>query len=148
VKANVLFFDRKPASETPWTKQLWIYDLRTNQHFTLKTNPLTRSDLDEFVACYQPDHRHDRMPTWSPDNPDGRWRAFSYDDLIGRDKVSLDIFWLKDESLEDAANLADPDVIAKDIVEDVRAALEEFEQIAADFGSPDDESAPVSTRAL
>jgi type I restriction enzyme M protein len=58
VKANVIFFDRRPASETPWTKQLWIYDLRTNQHFTLKTNPLKRIDLDEFVACYRPENRY------------------------------------------------------------------------------------------
>ena len=65
VKANVLFFDRKPASETPWTKKLWIYDLRTNMHFTLKTNPLKREDLDEFVRCYNPANRHDRKPTWS-----------------------------------------------------------------------------------
>ena len=63
--ANVLFFDRKPASETPWTKKLWIYDLRTNMHFTLKTNPLKREDLDEFVKCYNPKNRHDRKPTWS-----------------------------------------------------------------------------------
>jgi len=63
VKANVLFFDRKPASETPWTKTLWIYDLRTNQHFTLKTNPLKRSDLDDCVACYHSENRHDRKPT-------------------------------------------------------------------------------------
>ena len=54
VKANVIFFDKKPASETPWTKKLWIYDLRTNQHFTLKTNPLKREDLDEFIECYNP----------------------------------------------------------------------------------------------
>ena len=75
VKANVLFFDKKPASETPWTKKLWIYDLRTNKHFTLKTNPLKREDLDEFVQCYNPENRYQREPTWSEKNPDGRWRA-------------------------------------------------------------------------
>src|SRR5206468_6339856 len=58
VKANVLFFDKKAASETPWTKKLWIYDLRTNKHFTLKTNPLKREDLDEFVQCYNPENRY------------------------------------------------------------------------------------------
>jgi type I restriction enzyme M protein len=147
VKANVLFFDRKPASATPWTKQLWIYDLRTNQHFTLKTNPLKRADLDEFVACYRPERRHDRTATWSLENPEGRWRAFSYDELVARDKVSLDIFWLKDESLEDAANLADPDVIAKDIVEDLRAALEAFEEIATDLSEPDEEPALLTAPA-
>jgi type I restriction enzyme M protein len=137
VKANVLFFDRKPASATPWTKQLWIYDLRTNMHFTLKTNPLKRSDLDEFVAAYRPENRHAREATWSPEKPEGRWRAFSYEELVARDKASLDIFWLKDESLEDSTGLADPDLIAAEIAEDLRAALEEFELIAADLGEPD-----------
>src|SRR5205807_780486 len=60
VKANVLFFDRKPASETPWTKELWIYDLRTNQHFTLKQNPLRREHLAEFVEQYKPEDRAKR----------------------------------------------------------------------------------------
>jgi type I restriction enzyme M protein len=132
VKANVLFFDRKPASETPWTKQLWIYDLRTNVNFTLKQNPLSRSDLDDFVACYKPENRHQRKATWSADNPIGRWRAYSYDELIARDKVNLDIFWLRDESLEDTANLPDPDVLALEIVEDLQAALEQFTAIADD----------------
>jgi type I restriction enzyme M protein len=135
VKANVLFFDRRPASETPWTKRLWIYDLRTNQHFTLKTNSLQRSDLDEFVACYHPENRYGRTPTWSHDNPSGRWRVFPYEDLLQRDKVSLDIFWLKDESLEDSLGLPDPDVIAADIAEDLRTALEQFETIAEDLGA-------------
>ena len=132
VKANVLFFDKKEASETPWTRKLWIYDLRTNKHFTLKTNPLTREDLDEFVTCYNPKNRHDRKPTWSEKTPDGRWRAYDYDELVARDKASLDIFWLKDESLEDSDNLPDPAVIAAEIVEDLRAALEQFETIAED----------------
>ena len=62
VKANVIFFDKKPASETPSTSKVWIYDLRTNKHFTLKTNPLKREDLDEFVELYNPKNRHDRNP--------------------------------------------------------------------------------------
>ncbi len=126
VKANVLFFDRKPASEKPWTTKLWIYDFRTNQHFTLKTNPLKRSDLDDFVRCYNPENRHKRKET-------ERFRVFSYDDLVKRDKASLDIFWLKDESLEDSASLPDPDVIAAEIVEDLQAALDEFALIANDL---------------
>jgi len=133
VKANVLFFDKKPASETPWTKQLWIYDLRTNKHFTLKTNPLTRADLDEFVALYRADSRQQRQATWSPESADGRWRAYSYDELVARDKTSLDIFWLKDESLADSDNLPAPCVIALEIVEDLQAALEQFRLIAADM---------------
>jgi hypothetical protein len=82
VKANVLFFDKKPASETPWTRKLWIYDLRTNMHFTLKTNPLKREDLEEFVQCYNPTNRHQRMVTRAEQsNPDGRSRAYDYEDL-------------------------------------------------------------------
>jgi type I restriction enzyme M protein len=123
VKANVLFFDRKPASETPWTKELWIYDLRTNQHFTLKQNPLRREHLDEFVAAYRPDVRDKR-------EEGERFKRFIYDELLQRDKVSLDITWLRDESLEDVENLPPPDVIAQEIVEDLEAALAEFEQIA------------------
>jgi len=139
VKANVLFFDKRPGAEKPWTKELWIYDLRTNKHFTLKTNPLQRGDLDEFVACYNPENRHKREATWSEKKPEGRWRAYGYDELIARDKASLDIFWLRDESLEDAANLPPPDVIADEIIEDLRAALEEFEQLRAGLG-PDPRS--------
>ncbi len=134
VKANVLFFEKKPASETPWTKQLWIYDLRTNKHFTLKTNPLTRADLDEFVTLYQADNRQQRQATWSPEAPDGRWRAYGYDELVARDKTSLDIFWLKDESLADSDNLPAPGVIAREIVEDLQAALAQFRLIADDLG--------------
>ena len=132
VKANVLFFDKKPASETPWTKKLWIYDLRTNMHFTFKTNPLKRADLDEFVKCYHPENRHDRKSTWSADNPEDRWRTFDYEELIKRDKVSLDIFWLKDESLSDSDNLPAPDVIAQEIVVDLEAALAQFREILND----------------
>jgi type I restriction enzyme M protein len=126
----VLFFDRKPASETPWTKQLWIYDLRTNLDFTLKTRPLVREDLDDFVSCYHPENRHERAATWSAENGAGRWRVFTYDELMGRDKVNLDIFWLRDESLEDSANLPEPDILAAEIVEDLRSALEQFEGLA------------------
>ena len=133
VKANVLFFDRKAASEKPWTKKLWIYDFRTNEHFTLKTNTLARADLDDFVRCYNAENRHARKPTWSEKNANGRWRAYGYDEIVARDKASLDIFWLKDESLEASDNLPDPDIIAHEIVEDLRAALEQFEAVATDL---------------
>jgi type I restriction enzyme M protein len=147
VKANVLFFDRKPASETPWTKKLWIYDLRTNQHFTLKTGPLQRPDLDEFVQLYHGanppslpplskgrSNRQQRRATWDEQNPTGRWRGYDYSELIARDKASLDIFWLKDDSLEDSDNLPTPGVLAAEIVEDLQAALEQFRLIAEDLG--------------
>jgi type I restriction enzyme M protein len=141
VKANVLFFDKKPANEMPWTKQLWIYDLRTNKHYTLKTNPLQRADLDEFVELYNVGKRQKRKPTWSAENPEGRWRAYSYDELVARDKASLDIFWLKDESLADSDNLPPPEVIAQEIVEDLQAALAQFKLIAEDLGGDVEEAA-------
>src|SRR5437773_3199373 len=93
--------DRKPAAEKAWTTKLGIYDLRTNKHFTLKENPLKRSDLDDFVACYNPKNRHERKES-------ERFKSFTYEELLKRDKLNLDIFWLKDESLEDSANLPDP----------------------------------------
>jgi type I restriction enzyme M protein len=133
VKANVLFFDKKPASETAWTKKLWIYDLRTNKHFTLKTNPLRREDLEEFVTLYNANNRQQRQATWSVEQPEGRWRAYSFDEIVARDKASLDIFWLKDDSLADSDNLPPPGVIAQEIVEDLQAALDQFRLIASDL---------------
>jgi type I restriction enzyme M protein len=127
VKANVLFFDRKPAREKPWTEKLWIYDLRTNQHFTLKTNPLRFDDLQDFIKCYHPANRFERGAT-------ERFRAFTYDELLQRDKVSLDIFWLKDESLEDSENLPDPEVLAREIADNLEAAMEQFGGIYQELG--------------
>ena len=134
VKANVLFFDRKPGRERAWTEKIWFYDYRTNIHHTLKQNPLTRTDLDEFVACFNPANRHERTATWREETPDSRWRAYTYDEIIARDKVNLDIFWLRDESLEDTENLPAPDIIAVEIVEELEAALEQFRLIAEDLG--------------
>ena len=125
VKANVLFFDKKPARKQPWTTNLWVYDLRTNMHFTLKQNPLRRKDLDDFVACYRSgEPRSARVET-------ERFKPYSYEDLIARDKVNLDITWLRDESVDDLTNLPSPAVIAREIVEDLTAALAEFEAVAA-----------------
>lgn len=123
VKANVLFFDKRPAREEPWTDRLWVYDLRTNQHFTLKQNPLRRHHLDEFVASYAADDRSQRVES-------ERWKSFTYDELVARDKANLDLTWLRDESLEDLDNLPAPEVIAREIVEDLTAALAEFEAVA------------------
>jgi len=130
VKANVLFFDARPGRAEPWTSKLWVYDLRTNMHFTLKTNPLKRTDLDEFVECYRPGERHNRKPTWTEKTPEGRWRVFDYEELLKRDKVSLDIFWLKDKSLEDSDDLPPPDVLAHEIADDLETALEQFRAVA------------------
>ena len=100
MKANVLFFDAKPSQEAAWTSKLCVYDLRTNMHFTQKTKPLKRAHLDEFVECFNPGSRHERKWTWTEKrNPEGRWRSFDYEELLKRDKMNLDIFFLKDKSL-------------------------------------------------
>ena len=135
VKANVLFFDRRPPRPDgkPNTERLWIYDLRTNQHFTLKTNPLKHADLDEFVRLYRADNRLTRHATFNEANPQGRWRSYGVEELLARDKASLDIFWLKDESLSDSDNLPAPDVIAAEIIEDLQAALDQLKELEADL---------------
>ena len=133
VKANVLFFDRKPGAKEPWTKTLWVYDLRTNKHFTLKTKRMTRADLDEFVELYRPADRHNRKTTWTEQTPEGRWRSYSYDEIVARDKVSLDLSWLRDESLEDSANLPEPHILAQEIADDLRAALAQIEDVLGDL---------------
>ena len=131
VKANVIFFDKKEGRAEPWTDRLWIYDLRTNKHFTLKQKPIRRKDFDEFVACYKPGRMHEREATWSGDNPEGRWRPYDYEEILKRDKLSLDLFWIKDKSLTDMDSLPPPDIIAGEISEALETALEQFKKIAA-----------------
>jgi type I restriction enzyme M protein len=114
---------------------VWIYDLRTNQHFMLKTNPLRREHLDEFVQLFHAANRQDRRATWSEQTPEGRWRCWDFAELVARYKASLDIFWLKDEALADSADLPAPEVIAQEIVDDLEAALEQFRLIAGDLAS-------------
>ena len=131
VKANVMFFDNHEASKNAWTKDIWYYDYRTNIHHTLKKKPLRFDDLQEFIACYNPINRHERKESWNEQsNPDGRWRKFTYEQVIARDKTSLDIFWLKDKSLADLDNLPDPDELALDIIENIEAGLNSFREIS------------------
>ena len=134
VKANVLFFENKPAAREAWTKEVWVYDYRTNVHHTLKKNPLRYEDLQHFIDCYHPENRHDRVETWSEhttdsSNSEGRWRKFTYEEIITRDKTNLDITWLKDKSLADLDNLPEPDELAQEIIENIEAGLESFRTI-------------------
>jgi type I restriction enzyme M protein len=130
VKANVVFFDNKPSSKDPWTKEVWVYDYRTNIHHTLKKNPLKLEDLKDFIILYNPRNLNKRKESYNAEkNPDGRWRKFTHDEIIARDKTSLDITWLKDKSLADLDNLPDPDVLAEEIVENLEAGLENFRTI-------------------
>ncbi|MBP7269112.1 MAG: SAM-dependent DNA methyltransferase [Bacteroidia bacterium] len=132
VKANVLFFDNKPASKTPWTREVWFYDFRTNIHFTLKKNPLRFEDLADFIKCYHPENIAKRKETYDAQkNPEGRWRRFTYEEIIARDKTSLDITWIKDKSLTDLDNLPDPDVLAEEIIENLEAGIESFREVMA-----------------
>ncbi|WP_411677770.1 N-6 DNA methylase [Caproicibacter sp.] len=134
VKANVIFFDKRPASPETQTKDVWIYDFRTNVHFTLKQHPMTRADLDDFVKCYHPDNHHQRTETWSEENPNGRFRKFTVEEIFARDKTSLDIFWIKDKSLTDLDSLPDPDVLASDIIENLQSAMDSFKELLETLG--------------
>jgi type I restriction enzyme M protein len=124
VKANVLFFDKKPVSAKANTKDVWVYDLRTNQRFTLKERTMVRADLDDFVACYAGGDRRKRKES-------ERFRRFGYAELIARDKLNLDIFWLKDDTLDDPNLLPPPDEVAAEIVENLETALDRFKRVAA-----------------
>jgi type I restriction enzyme M protein len=135
VKANVLFFDNRPGAKDPWTQNVWIYDYRTNVHHTLKKNPMTYENLLDFITCYRPGNRDTRVETWSDENPDGRWRKFTYDEIIARDKTNLDIFWLKDKSLADLDNLPDPDILASEIIENLEAGLDSFKEVMETLSS-------------
>lgn len=128
VKANVVFFDAKPKDGHIHTKGIWFYDLRTNKHFTLKTRPLKLDDLKDFVTCYNAENRHERSET-------ERFKFFSYNDLIARDKASLDLFWLKDDSLDNLDDLPPPEVLQQEIIEHLEAALASFRDVAVGLGS-------------
>ena len=130
VKANVLFFDKKPAREDgkPWTEKLWIYDLRTNMHFTQKEKKMTRADLDDFVACYNAKNIQEREEA-------ERFKSYTYDEIIKRDKVSLDISWLKDESLIDLENLPEPHIIADEIADNLQSALDSVNELRENLKS-------------
>jgi type I restriction enzyme M protein len=129
VKANVLFFNNHPASKDAWTKEVWVYDYRTNVHHTLKKKPLQLEDMRDFITLYNPDNRNRRKETYSAENPEGRWRKFSHTEILARDKTNLDIFWLKDESLTDLDNLPDPDILAHEIIENIEAGLASFREV-------------------
>ncbi len=134
VKANVLFFEKGATSPETQTKEVWIYDFRTNIHFTLKKNPLKLKDLEDFISCYKSGNLKAREESYSEETPDGRWRKYNYDDIITRDKTSLDIFWVKDKTLADLDNLPDPEVLAQEIMDNLQSAMESFSEIVRKVG--------------
>jgi type I restriction enzyme M protein len=138
VKANVLFFDKRGASPDAQTKEVWFYDLRTNMHFTPKENPFKFDDLKDFIKCYNPENRHKRKEAYSESSPEGRWRKYTYEEIKKRDKTNLDIFWIKDKSLDDLDNLPEPSIIAQELVNDLGSALEELKSISDDLHKEDE----------
>jgi type I restriction enzyme M protein len=130
VKANVIFLDKKPASENAHTDEVWYYDLRTNKHFTLKRNPITYEDFEDFIECYKPGNREEREET-------ERFKKYDYEELIERDNVSLDVSWIEDDSLQNVGDLPEPEVLATDITENLEAALDQFQQVQNELESSD-----------
>lgn len=101
VKTNVIFFTRG-REDTGNTKEVWVYDLRTQMPSFGKTNPLTQQHFEEFIDCYKRGDLSARRETYSPDNPNGRWRRYSYKEILSGSKTSLDLLWMEDsESTED-----------------------------------------------
>lgn len=89
VKTNVLFFEKGEK-----TKDIWVYDYRTGIKHTMATKPMTRADLDDFVNCYCSGHIDERKATYSEENPNGRWRKFTEEEVYSRDQLKLDFKWL------------------------------------------------------
>ena len=133
IKTNVLFFERRILQKKPSTKKLWVYDLRTNMHFTLRTNRLEISDLKEFIKCYCVENRNKRKATWSDKTPDGRWRSYDYEELNSRDKSNLDLLWLDDVNQESFNSMDNPNDIAAEIMEDLQAAILQLSEITTDL---------------
>ena len=117
VKANVIFFDKKPVSKTPATKEVWVYDLRSNQNFTLRQNPIGPDDLTDFIHSYCADDPTRRNET-------DRFQRFKYSEIIARDKANLDIQWRQDTT--NVAKVSSPQDLMKEILEDLKEALREF----------------------
>jgi len=137
IKANVLFFDNRPAGKATATKEIWYYDYRTNIHHTLKRSPLRLDDLRDFITCYNPANSHQRKESWHSDkSPDGRWRKFTFAELAARAKNSLDLFWLKDDSLADLDNLPEPADLAEEIIDNIEAGLANYRTVVAALSSP------------
>jgi type I restriction enzyme M protein len=129
VKSNVLFFNKKKKSEQIGTKNIWFYDYRTNVHHTPKNNQINFSHLVDFVNAFKNGIEDMRQESWSEKANEGRWRKYSYNEIIERDKTNFDIFWLKSNSLVDLDNLPKPEELIDDIIENIESALANFRTI-------------------
>jgi type I restriction enzyme M protein len=117
VKANVLYFDKKPLSKSPATKQLWVYDLRSDRSFSLRQNPISSDDLTDFVRCYHADDTSRRKET-------AHFRRFTYPEIMARDKANLDIQW-QPKGMKSTQGET-PQAMMREILKDLEEAMREF----------------------
>lgn len=129
VKVNVLFLEKKSGGEQPKTKEIWFYDYRTNIHHTLKKYPLQFEHLKSFLECYHSKDRQKTLETWNDKNLFGRFRKYTYNELIARDKVNFDVIWLKDDSFVDLESLPEPEMMAQEIIDSLESTLNSFREI-------------------
>lgn len=129
VKSNVLFFRKEKGVNFPKTKEVWVYDYRTNVRHSPKKNPLREESLWEFIECFKAGRLQDREETWNEQSETGRWRKYLYEDILKRRNTNLDISWLKDDSLIDLDNLPEPELLLEDIIENIESALANFKVI-------------------
>lgn len=117
VKANVLFFNKRPATKTPATKEVWIYDLRSSKRYSVRQSPIEAEDLTDFIRCYRADDPSKRTET-------PHFRRFKYSLIVTRDKANLDIQW-QDETVIPARQKS-PQVLMNEILSDLEEAMREF----------------------
>jgi type I restriction enzyme M protein len=123
VKANVIFFDKKPPSSVPATQEMWIYNLRSSRSYSLRQNPIQTEDLADFVECYSSDDRTKRRES-------DRFRRYSYDDIVRRNRTSLDVQW----SHANETRVKDtPQALMAEILDDLKEAMQEFEAAQAEL---------------
>ncbi len=129
VKANVLFFSKGTA-----TKDIWFYDYRTGIKHTLATNPMQRHHLDDFVECYKSDKLSSRKETYNAEtNPNGRWRKYSCDEILKRDKTSLDITWIKQSDDDNDYTLAELMSTIQEKSDNISKAVAELQKLMANI---------------
>ena len=130
VKANVLFFSKGTA-----TKDIWFYDYRTGIKHTLATNPMQRHHLDDFVECYKSDNLSSRKETYNAEtNPNGRWRKYGCDEILKRDKTSLDITWIKQSDDDNDYTLAELMSMIQEKSDNISKAVAELQKLMANIG--------------
>lgn len=136
INANVLFFDRPQEAKRPQTSRLWVYDLRTDMHFTLVNNRLEERQLEEFVRCYCAHDRSLRQSTWSPEEVKGRWRSYDYCELVERDQCNLDLFWIRSDDQDRFSSGTSLDDLTSEIMRDLQEAMTQLSELTVGLNQP------------